>query len=550
MFNFHKSLCLLCFLLLSSDVSLSLSASLRDFTYCLDNHKIKNFTTFPYKEHDQSSATNYFKILNFSIQNLRFAEPVIPKPIAIVLPESLEQLQKSVACCREGSLEIRVRCGGHSYEGTSSVADDGTPFVIIDMMNLNHVRVDTETETAWVEGGATLGETYYAISQASNIHGFSAGSCPTVGVGGHIGGGGFGLLSRKYGLAADNVVDALLVDAGGQLFDRESMGEDVFWAIRGGGGGLWGIIYAWKIKVLKVPQIVTSFVVSRTGTKSHVAKLVHKWEYVAPNLEDDFYLSCFVGAGLPQAKTRGLSATFNGFYLGPRASAISILNKDFPELDIVEEECIEMSWIQSIVFFSGLGDGTSVSDLKNRYLQKKEYFKAKSDFVNKHVPLMGIETALDILEKEPKGYVILDPYGGMMHHISSESIAFPHRRGNLFTIQYLIYWKEADNDKSSDYIDWIRGFYAAMTPFVSWGPRAAYINYMDFDLGVMKRIRNGAIMKDDVENARVWGEKYFLSNYDRLVRAKTLIDPNNVFTNEQGIPPISLASPNVKSLSI
>lgn len=550
MFNFLKRLCLLCFLLLSFDVSLCLSASLGDFTFCLDNHKIKNFTSFPYNEYDPSSAYNYFKILNFSIQNLRFAEPVTPKPIAIVLPESLEQLQKSIACCREGSLEIRVRCGGHSYEGTSSVADDGTLFVIIDMMNLNHVWVDMETETAWVEGGATLGETYYAISQASDVHGFSAGSCPTVGVGGHIGGGGFGLMSRKYGLAADNVVDALLVDANGQLLDRETMGEDVFWAIRGGGGGLWGVVYAWKIQVLKVPQIVTGFIVSRTGTKSHVTKLVYTWQCVAPYLEDDFYLSCFVGAGLPEAKAVGLSATFIGFYLGPRARAISILNHAFPELDIVEEECREMSWIESIVFFSGLGDGASVSDLKNRYLQDKEYFKAKSDFVRKHVPLVGIQTALDILEKEPKGYVILDPYGGMMHTISSESIAFPHRTGNLFTIQYLIYWKEADNDKSSDYIDWIRGFYASMTPFVSWGPRAAYINYMDFDLGVMERVSNGAAnMIDAADKAKVWGEKYFLSNYDRLVRAKYLIDPNNVFTNEQGIPPMPFTSPNAKALS-
>lgn len=550
MFNSLKGLCLLCFLLLSFDVSLCLSATLIDFTSCLDNHNINfnNFTTFPYKKHDRSSAYNYFKILNFSLQNLRFAEPAIPKPIAIVLPDSLEQLQKSVACCREGSLEIRVRCGGHSYEGTSYVADDLSPFVIIDMMNLNHVWVDMETETAWVEGGATLGETYYAISQASHVHGFSAGSCPTVGVGGHIGGGGFGLLSRKYGVAADNVADALLVDAYGQLLDRETMGEDVFWAIRGGGGGLWGIVYAWKIQLLKVPPIVTGFIVSRTGTKNHVAKLVDKWQYVAPNLEDDFYLSCFVGAGLPEAKATGLSATFKGFYLGPKASAISILNQAFLELGIAEEECREMRWIESILFFSGLGDGTSISDLKNRYMQEKEYFKAKSDFVKNHIPLAGIETALDILEKEPKGFVILDPYGGMMYNISSESIAFPHRKGNLFTIQYLIYWKEANNDKSSDYIDWLRGFYASMTPFVSWGPRAAYINYMDFDLGVKERISNGASMKDAVDSARVWGEKYFLRNYDRLVRAKTMIDPNNVFTNEQGIPPISFASPNAKAL--
>lgn len=67
---------------------------------------------------------------------------------------------KTVTCCREGLLEIRVRCGGHSYEGTSSVASDGAPFIIIDMMNLNKVSVELEGEVAFVEGGATLGETY------------------------------------------------------------------------------------------------------------------------------------------------------------------------------------------------------------------------------------------------------------------------------------------------------------------------------------------------------------------------------------------------------
>ncbi|KAJ4713918.1 Reticuline oxidase [Melia azedarach] len=509
---------------------------------CLADYNIKNFTSFPYIEND-SSATYYYKLLNFSIQNLRFTDSSVPKPVAIILPVNVEELKSSVFCCRKESVEIRVRCGGHSYEGTSSFASDGASFVIIDMINVNQVLVDLESETAWVEGGATLGETYYAIAESSTIHGFSAGSCPTVGVGGHIGGGGFGLLSRKYGLAADNVVDALLIDANGRLLDRKAMGEDVFWAIRGGGGGVWGIVYAWKIQLLKVPRIVTGFIVSRPGRKHDVAKLVNKWQHAAPHLTDDFYLSCFVGAGLPETKTIGLSATFKGFYLGPKHEAISILNQVFVELGVSEKECNEMTWIESILFFSGLSNGSSISDLRNRYLQDKNYFKGKSDYVRNPIPITGIRTALEILDKEPKGYVILDPYGGMMHEISSESIAFPHRRGNLFTIQYVVAWSDQDNDKSKEYIEWIREFYKAMTPFVSWSPRAAYVNYMDIDLGEMELVNTSIPSEsgDAVEVARVWGEKYFLKNYDRLVQAKTLIDPSNIFSNQQGIPPMSLA---------
>uniref|UniRef100_A0A6N2LNV2 FAD-binding PCMH-type domain-containing protein n=1 Tax=Salix viminalis TaxID=40686 RepID=A0A6N2LNV2_SALVM len=472
----------------------SLLAPEDQITSCLTRQDINNFTTFPRTKQDEDS-TRYYKLLNFSIQNLRFTKPTTAKPLAIILPESSDELVKSVKCCREALLEIRVRCGGHSYEGTSFVDNDGAPFVIIDMMNLNKVSVDLETETAWVEGGATLGETYSAISEASSFHGFSAGSCPTVGVGGHIGGGGFGLLSRKYGLAADNVVDALLMDADGRLLDRKAMGEDVFWAIRGGGGGAWGVIYAWKIRLLRVPEVVTGFIVSRPGTKHHVAELVNAWQGVAPTLAGDFYLSCFVGGGLPGTKTRGISATFKGFYLGPRNEMVSILHQVFPELAIETEDCKEMSWIESILFFSGLiSDGkSSVSDLKNRYLKEKNYFKAKSDYVRRHISLEGIRTALEILEKEP---------------------------------QVLVEWKEEDDSKSNEYIRWIREFYTAMTPFVSFHPRAAYINYMDFDLGsVMEMVP----ARDAVEVARVWGEKYFLRNYDRLVEVKTYIDPDNVF---------------------
>ncbi|XP_022033200.2 reticuline oxidase [Helianthus annuus] len=507
---------------------------------------VHNFSTRSNSNNDSSSV--YHQLLNLSIQNLRFAGSSLPKPVVIVFPETKEQLANTVICARESSLEIRVRCGGHSYEGTSSVAMDGCPFVVIDLTRLDRVSVDVDSGTAWVEGGATLGQTYYAISESSSVHGFSAGSCPTVGVGGHISGGGFGLLSRKYGLAADNVVDAVLVTADGKLLNRAAMGEDVFWAIRGGGGGVWGIVYAWNIKLSSVPDTVTCFIVSRSGTKEQVADMVDKWQRVAPTLPDDFYMSSFVGAGLPERKDKpGLSATFKGLYLGPKAKALLIMNQNFHELKIVENDCKEMSWIESVLYFSGFGDQSSVSDLKNQFLQDKLYYKAKSDFVRKLIPRLGLTIMLDILEKQSKGYVILDPYGGMMESISSDSIPFPHRKGNLFTIQYLVEWKEADNDKTDDYIAWIRGFHGSMTPYVAQDPRAAYVNYMDVDLGVMNWNKTGVKLNDDVvETGREWGEKYFGNNYDRLVKAKTEIDPFNVFRHQQSIPPMSLEYKNSK----
>ena len=147
------------------------------------------------------------------------------------------------------------------------------------------------------------------------------------------------------------------------------------------------------------------------------------------------------------------------------------------------------------------------------------------------IPVEGLETAWEILKNCSDGHVEFYPYGGLMDNISSVARPFPHRKGNLFVIHYIVANKTDWNDK---YSDWIRGFYESMTPYVSKDPRAACPNIVDLDLGQM----NSSVYYDDpVEVARAWGEKYFLNNYDRLVKVKTQFDPENVFNHPQGIPP-------------
>lgn len=315
------------------------------------------------------------------------------------------------------------------------------------------------------------------------------------------------------------------------------MGEDVFWAIRGGGGGTWGAVFAWRLQLLPVPNTVTGFIVNRPGSVRFVSGLVHKWQRVGPSLPDEFYLSVFIGAGLPQMvnRTVGLSVTFNGFFLGPRSEALEILNRWFPELGLTEPDCKEMSWIESVVFFSGLGPNRTVEDLKDRVLHDRKFFKAKSDYVREPISRQDWMAVIEWLVVEPKSHLILDPYGGAMSRINGGDLPFPHRDGNLYGIQYLIEWTAEDEGKGQEYIEWLREFYEFTRGLVSKGPRAAYVNYLDLDLGVNYWDLNG-------DNARVYGEKYYLGNYDRLVKAKTAIDPNNVFNNPQSVPPLRLSS--------
>ncbi|KAF6986576.1 hypothetical protein CFC21_004313 [Triticum aestivum] len=510
-------------------------------TSCLAAAGVRNVTT--------RRSPAYAAALAFSVQNLRFAAACAHHgPAAVVVPASLAELRAAVLCAREARLVVRLRSGGHSYEGLSYTTDDAGGFVVIDLVALDRVRVDAGARTAWVQSGATLGQVYHAVVASNKTLAFSAGSCPTVGSGGHIAGGGFGLLSRKYGLAADNVIDALLVDADGRVLDRDGMGEEVFWAIRGGGGGTWGAVYAWRIKLSPVPERVTVFVVNRPGTVESVARLVSTWQHVAPWLPDEFYLSAFVGAGLPESDRTGISVTFKGFYLGRSHEALEILSARFPEIGLSDLNPREMSWIDSVVFFSGLPKGSTTSDLTDRVLHDKNYFKAKSDFVRRPTPFGELEGAISFLSKQPKAYVILDPYGGAMDRIAAGDLPFPHRKGNIHGIQHLIAWTADDDDHREEYMDWLRRFYDFMGAYVSNGPRTAYINYLDLDLGTNNNPSpahphpiigdDGSPFYSEVEASRTWGERYFLSNYDRLVRAKTTIDPENVFRNAQSIPPL------------
>ncbi|XP_042038251.1 berberine bridge enzyme-like 21 [Salvia splendens] len=136
------------------------------------------------------------------------------------------------------------------------------------MFNLRSIQIYLTNQTAptvWVQSGATLGELYYKIWEKSENLAFPACVCPTLGIGGHISCAGYGNLLRKYGLSIDNVVDAKVVDASGRILDREAMGEDLFWAINGGGAASFAVVLSYKINLVTIPNPVTK---TKTRQKS------------------------------------------------------------------------------------------------------------------------------------------------------------------------------------------------------------------------------------------------------------------------------------------
>ncbi|MBA0751110.1 hypothetical protein Gogos_002474 [Gossypium gossypioides] len=409
---------------------------------------------------------SYSSVLNASIHNTRFSTPTTPKPFAIITPLKTSHVQSTIYFSKNHGFQLRIRSGGHDLNDSSYVSQD--PFVILDLVNFREIEVDTMSEVTWVESGATLG------------------------AGGHLSGGGYGILVHKYGLSADHIIGAKLIDVDGRILNRKSMGEDLFWAIRGGGGNTFGIVLARKINLV--------------GKKT-------------------------------------VEASFKAMFLAGVDELIPLIQHKFPELGLAKENCTEMSWIESVLHFGELPI-QPVDILLNRNVPRSS-LKAKTDFVKEPIPETGIEGFMSMfLEEEAaetgiEGFMSMFPEeeadiaitmivasGGKMDEIPENKIPFPNRAGNLFVAML----NEEDGGTS---ISWIRRLYSYMVGYVSKSPREAYYNYKDLDLGTNNV--NGYI---NYEQANVWGLKYFKNNFKRLVQIKTMVDPMHFFRNEQSVPPL------------
>lgn len=148
-------------------------------------------------------------------------------------------------------------------------------------------------------------------------------------------------MMRKYGMAADNIIDANLVDANGTILNRKTTGEDVFWAIRGGGGASFVVISAWKVRLVRVPSLVTVFTIHKRLDQEGV-ELVHNWRYIASKLPEGLFIRVLIqqidGIG-KQGNVKLPEVLFNSLFLGLKSDLISLMNANFPELGLKMEDC-------------------------------------------------------------------------------------------------------------------------------------------------------------------------------------------------------------------
>ncbi|GKC22261.1 berberine bridge enzyme-like protein 8 [Tanacetum coccineum] len=381
--------------------NLDVTPGSEDFITCLQSYSnnISSISQLIFT----SANSSFLPIWQVAVNNARFNQPDTPKPSVIVTPDEESQIRTALLCTKKHGYEIRIRSGGHDFEGLSSTA------------------------------GAALGEVYYTISQKTDTLYFPAGVCPSVGIGGYLGGGGYGNLMRKNGLGADNVVDVRFMDVNGDILDKNSMGEELFWAIRGGGASSFGIVLAWKLRLVPVPEKVTVFTVDKT-LEEGATEIFHKYQTVMPNIDRNLHIRIqMFGENVGNTTQKTIRMAFEGIYQGTIDTLIPLLEENFPELNVTREICEEVKMVQTSLLFGGFSTSTPTETLANRSAIATLNFKGKSDYIRAPISIDGLKKIWEkIFENDGSDTFIINPFGGMMSEFSETAIPYPHRAGVLY----------------------------------------------------------------------------------------------------------------------
>ncbi len=397
---------------------------------------------------------------------------------------------------REHDLQIAIRGGGHNVAGKGS-CDDG---LVIDLSMMNGVRVDPVARTVRVEGGALWGD----VDHATQAFGLATptGIISTTGVAGLTLGGGFGYLSRRYGLSLDNLLEADVVTADGRFVTAsEHEHPDLFWALRGGGGNF-GIVTSFKFKLHDVSTIYGGPIFYPIDQVTNLLEFYRDWIVNAPR-EISAFFAVHQGPPapfVPEALHFVPAAAFVVCYTGDMNNAEQAV-KSFREaapvaLDLMSAMPYPM--IQSLF-----------DDLFSPGLQ--HYWK--SDIIDA-LPDEAIEIHARYAPGVPDPWsgVHIYPLNGAIHDTPSNATAFPFRDAMA---THNILGVNPDPAVAADRTALVRRYHEELRPYSDPG---GYVNFM---------------AEEGDERVRA----AYRDNFPRLTQIKRTWDPDNVFRINQNITP-------------
>nr|GEW18170.1 berberine bridge enzyme-like 8 [Tanacetum cinerariifolium] len=239
------------------------------------------------------------------------------------------------------------------------------------------------------------------------------------------------------------------------------MGEDLFWAITGGGGASFGVVLSFTFKLVQVPPQVTFFNLEKTS-EDDIKNIADKWFQTANKLDNNLFIRMRFNVINDTKGNKTILARFPSLFLGNTTTLMSLMEKSFPELGLQVSDCKEMSWVETTLVFSGHPVGTSKDALLSRSQQSKRNrpFKIKSDFLKSPISKHGMESIFNKMKELKNQMITFNPLGGRMNEISEFAKPYPHRAGNLAKIEYETYWEDAGTEAANQYVQYARSRHA------------------------------------------------------------------------------------------
>ena len=419
------------------------------------------------------------------------------RPALIVQCAEADDVAPAIAFARKNKLEISIRGGGHNIAGNALC--DGA--LTIDFSNMKNVRVDAANKRAYVEPGATLAD----LDQATQVHGLATpvGINSTTGIAGLTLGGGFGWLTRKYGMTIDNLVSVDMITADGKkIRASEKENSDLFWALRGGGGNF-GVVTQFEFDLFPVgPKILAGLIVFPFSQARQILTRYRQFINSAPE-------ELNVWAVLRQAPPLPfLPENVHGkevvvlpiFYCGAVAEGEKLIAPLRAFGDVLGEHIGAQPYADWQKAFDPL-----LTPGARNYWKSHNFTQLADGALNSIIEFAGSLPS-------PQCEIFIGLIAGAPNRIAATAMAYPARDAS-FVLNVHGRWEDAKDDQKC--IAWARDFFKASAPYASGG---AYVNFMT-----------------DEEGDRVAAA--YGSNYERLVEIKRRYDPDNVFHLNQNIKP-------------
>ncbi|MED0968489.1 FAD-binding oxidoreductase [Bacillus paramycoides] len=412
-------------------------------------------------------------------------------PLAIVYCYTKWDVSNAIIWARKNEIAIRIRSGGHHYEGYSI----GNNVLVIDISRMNCIQFNQDKNTMKIQGGAQNKQVYDFIS--SKGYPFPGGTCPTVGVSGYTLGGGWGYSSRYFGLGCDNLIELELIDYKGSVITaNESCHKDLFWACRGAGGGNFGIVVSLTFKLPPKVDKVTLVELYWPNASVNIQKeFLHVWQ----NWLVDLNNKMTIGASIYNSATEGLAIYGRGLFYGTPEEA-NIILQDLLHIDGVATNLQYISFLEAM-------------EIVQSSYPPSEQSKSTGRFVQKQYNEEEIEQIISLIQKRATGSVFaaisLYPLGGKVKEINKDETAFYYRDA-YYIIGLQSIWEDPILKK--DNVQWLE-------------KRFEHI----------ESITEGSFVNFPYSRLQDYMTAYYGTHANKLRKINKKYDPLNVFTFPQAI---------------